>query len=152
MATLWGILEATRARLASEISGLSVPNIHITTKIRGFKTTVDRYGAVIFGAGFGVEGFKGGMEMKVVRLNLVLLHARSTDPVDSDALRIESILVNLADKSRAALHNQFLSGDGALDEGLELMSQGPAEDHDDVPWIRVNQVWRCMYHHLIKDL
>lgn len=152
MATLWGILEATRTRLAGQITELSETNIDITVKVRGYKPTADRYGAVIFGAGFGVEGFKGGMEMKVVRLNLALIHARSTDPVGSDALRIEMILVKLADKARAALQNHFLTGDGALDEGLELLSQGPPEDHDAVPWIRVNQVWRCMYHHLLKDL
>ena len=152
MATLWGILEETRTRLAAQITELSVANIHITTKVRGFKSTVDRYAAVIFGAGFSVEGFKGGMEMKVVRLNVALIHARSTDPVSSDAARIEMILVQLADKSRVALENQFLANDGALDEGLELLSQGPPEDHDTAPWIRVNQVWRCMYHHLLKDL
>ncbi len=152
MVTLWGILEATKTRLAAQITELSEANIHITTKVRGFKGTVDRYAAVIFGAGFSTEGFKGGMEMKVVRLNVALIHARSTDPVDSDAARIEMILVQLALKSKNALQNQFLSGDGALDEGLELLSQGPPEDHDTPPWIRVNQVWRCMYHHLLKDL
>ena len=152
MATLIGILKETQALLALKVPKLSTGNVEYTASISDYKPRIDRFGAVVFGMGFRADGFKGGIEFKEVRLNIAFLHVRDTDTPHEDILRAEMLLVHLADKAMEQLQARFLTGDGTLDEPLELLSQASPESPKGTSLIRVDQVWRCMYaHYLLRD-
>lgn len=148
--TLNGILEAVETQLVSKVTKLTALNVEIAADPKDYSTRVSKYGAVIFGAGFGVDGFAGGLEFKEVRINIAFLHVRSTDVRTQDAKRIEMLFTELTDQARVGLQARFLTGSGLLSEPLELLNQGPMTapkpDH-----VRVDQLWRCMYHHLISE-
>lgn len=148
--TLTGILKAVETQLVSKVTKLTLLNVEIAADPKDYSPRVSKYGAVIFGAGFGITGFAGGLEFKEVRINIAFLHVRSTDARSQDIKRIEMLFTELTDQARPGLQARFLSGDGLLSEPLELLNQGPMTspkpDH-----VRVDQLWRCMYHHLIKD-
>lgn len=150
MATLIGILQETQALLALKVPKLSTGNVEYTASIRDYKPRIDRFGAVVFGIGFSIDGFAGGMEMKNVRINIAFLHVRDTDTPYEDILRMEMLLTHLAEKAAEQLSGRFLTGDGTLDESLELLTQSPPEKNG-ANLIRVNQTWRCMYNHFLRD-
>lgn len=148
--TLNGILEAIEAQLVLKVTKLTTLNVEIATDAEGYEPRVSRYGAVIFGFGFSADGFRGGLEFKVVQIDIAFIHKRLTDVSSEDPKAIEMLLTELTDQARVGLQARFFAGAGLLSEPMEFVRQTtpkkPQPNH-----VRIDQNWRCMYHHSIRD-
>lgn len=147
--TLIGILKGVETQLVAKVSNLGATNVEIADDIEDYTPRVSKYGAVIFAAPLGFDGFRGGLELKEIRINIAFIHRRSTDFHSEDIKKLEMLLTELVDQARVGLQGRFLVGAGLLSEPLELLSQGTFKTKKD--HIRIDQNWRCMYHHLIMD-
>ena len=108
--TLNGILEAIEAQLVLKVTKLATLNVEIATDAEGYEPRVSKYGAVIFGCGFSADGFKGGLEFKVVQIDIAFIHKRSTDVSSEDPKAIEMRLTEVTEQALPGLPASALCG------------------------------------------